>query len=108
MRKNSTLVNPFKCFVFFAVDYVILLPTELKFDIKLQSKPFFFSKKHIFAFLTKHRGLKDNFSEKPLSFCQLNCTFICKKKKINVISASSEIMSLKSDQLEILFSVYAY
>ena len=41
----------FKCLVFFEIAWISLLPTELKFDIKLQS--IFFSKKHIFAFLTK-------------------------------------------------------
>ena len=50
----------------------------LKFDIRLHSKPFS-SKIHIFAFLMKKkRGLKDKFSERPLIFCPLNCTYIDK------------------------------
>ena len=80
-----------------------MLPTEIKFDIKLHSNHFS-SKKHIFAFLTKKRRLRDNFSGRPLNFCPLNRTYLSKKYS-NVISAWSKIMSLKSDQLKILLNV---
>ena len=75
----------------------------LEFDIKLHTNRFSL-KKHFFAFLTKKRGLRDNFSRRLLNFCPLNRTYLSKKNS-NIISAWSEIMSLKSDQLEILLSV---
>ena len=37
MRKKSTLVKILSVWCFFEVDQTSILPTELKFDIKLQS-----------------------------------------------------------------------
>ena len=104
MRKTSTFVTILSLCCYFEVGLTRLLPTEIKFDILLHSNHFS-SKKHVFAFLTKEkRGLRDNFSGRPLNFCQLNSKYLSKNNS-NVISAWSEIMSLKSDQLEILLSV---
>ena len=61
--------------------------------------------KQFFALLPKKCGLKDNFSERLLIVCPLNCIY-SGKNHFNVISAWSEKMSLKNDQLEILFSVF--
>ena len=105
MHKTSTLVTISSLCCYFEVGKSRLLPTEIKFDIKLHSNHFS-SKKDIFAFLTtkKNADWGDNFSGRRLNFCPLNRTYLSKNNS-NVISAWSEIMSLKSDQLEILLSV---
>ena len=93
--------------VFFGVGKTNLLPTAIKFDKKLHSKPFFFNKSYFCIFNKKNCILTDNFSERPLNFCPLNCTYLG-KNHFNFIRAWSEIMSLKCDQLEILLSVYKF
>ena len=50
--------------MFFEVDQTSLFPPELQFDIKLQSKQFFFKKVYFGIFNQKNPGQKDSFSEK--------------------------------------------
>ena len=92
--------------MFFEIGCTSLLPTAFKFDIKLHLKPFFLKKNNIFLhFLAKKNlWIEDNFSEKLLNFCPFNYTYLG-KNHFNVISAWSEMINLKSDQLEILLSV---
>ena len=80
-----------------------MLPTEIKFDIKLHSNHFS-SKKHTFAFWTKKTWIERQLFWKTAKLLPIK-PHISKQKKSNVISALSEIMNLKSDQLEILLSV---
>ena len=105
MCKTSTFVTISSLCCYFEVGLTRLLRSEIKFDIKLYSNHFYFKKAYFCLFnKKKQRGLRDNFSGRPLNFCPLNRTYLSKNNS-NVISAWSEIMSLKSDQLEILLSV---
>ena len=63
-------------------------------------------KKSIFAFLTQNKiEVKENGSKTLLNVCPLKCIYI-DKNHFNFISIWSEIMSLKSDQLELGFSTF--
>ena len=93
-----------KCLVFFKSARPVYYQLHLNLIYNF-TQNHFSSKKHIFAFLTKNCGLKDNFSEKTGNFCPLNCTYLgkisfqCYKRLVR----NNEF---KSDQLEMLLSVY--
>ena len=74
MLKTSTFDTISSLCWYFAVGLTRLLPTEIKFDIKLHSKPFLLQKSIFLHFNQKKRGLRDNFSERLLNFCPLNRT----------------------------------
>ena len=70
--------------------------------MQLQSKPFVFKKAYFYIFNQKNRGLKDKFSGKTAELLPIKLQIYSKIFFFNVISVRSEIMSLKSDQLDIL------
>ena len=70
MRKNLLSQN-FKCLVFFKSTRQVYYQPSFNLILNFNQNHFS-SKKHIFAFLTKNRGLIDSFSEKPLNFYPLN------------------------------------
>ena len=95
----------FNCLVFFKLDRPVCKHLDVNF-IKTTLKTIFSLKKSIFAFLTqKNFEVKENCSKTLLNVCQLTYTYIG-KKKLNFISVWSEVMSLKSDQLELGFSIF--
>ena len=103
-RKESTIskISIVRCF--FKSDRPVCNHLKVNFiKKKLFSKPFF-SKKSIFAFLNlKTSEVKENWSKAQLNVCPLKCTY---SQTFNFISAWSEIMSLKSDRLELGLSIY--
>ena len=93
MRKKSTLVKIPSGWCFLKSTRPVYYQLHLHL-IKTSLKTIFLKKNHIFAFLTKKTWIERQFffSERTL-----NCTYIG-KNHFNVISARSEIMSLKGDQ----------
>ena len=104
MRKKSAFIKISSVWCFLKSTRPVYYKLNLNFDIKLQSKPFFF-KKHIFAFFTKTPLIERQLFWKTAKLLLIKL-HIYRQKLFNVISAWSEIMSLKGDQLGILLSVY--
>ena len=95
----------FNCLVFIKSDRPVCNHLNVNFikkkkKKKLLSKPFFLKKIDFCIFNPKNFEVKENCSKTLLSVCPLKCTYIG-KNHFDFISVWSEIMSLKSDQLEL-------
>ena len=96
----------FNCLVFFKSDRPVCNHLNVNF-IKTTLKTIFSQKKSRFLiFNRKNFEVKENCSKTQLNVCPLKCTYIG-KNQFNFISVWSEIMSLKSDQLELGFSIFS-
>ena len=90
--------------VFFKSDSLVCNHLNVNF-VKTTLKTIYLKKKSIFAFLTQKEFLsKRNCSKTQLIVCSLKCTYKG-KQSFNFICVWSEIMNLKSDQLELGFSI---
>ena len=79
MRKHPTLVKLLSIDVFFKLARPVYYQLHLNLIYNF-TQTHFSSKKIFLAFLTKNNcGLKDNFSERLLNFCPLNCTYLGNK-----------------------------
>ena len=101
MRKESTISKISIVWCFCKSDRPVCNRLNVNF-IKHTLKTIFFFKKSIFAF--KIFEVKENCSKTPLNVCPLKCTYIG-KIHFSFSSVWSEIMSFKSDRLEIGLSI---
>ena len=79
-------------------------PPKRQFYKNYSQNHFFFKKVDFCIFNPKNFEVKENCSKTLLIVCPLKCTYIG-KNYFSFISFWSEIMSLKSDRLELGFSI---
>ena len=105
MRKKIHHEQSFNCLVFFLSDRPVCNHLNVNFIKTTLKTIFFLQKVHFCIFNPKTFEVKENCSKTLLNVCPLKCTYIG-KNHFNFISVWSEIMSLKSDQLELGFSIH--
>ena len=99
----------FNCLLFFKMNRPVCNHLNVNFIKKknYSQNLFLLQKVDICIFSPKNFEVQENCSKTLLIVCPLKCTYIG-KNHFNFISVWSEIMSLKSDQLELGFSIYTF